>query len=109
MIGLAARIAARRVLGQQYSVFVETSRSHQLVTVGVFSKLRHPAYFGLLNLLIGIPLCLWSLPGLAVALIGGVPAILYRIRIEETVLLERFGDDYERYAQSTWRVLPYIW
>lgn len=38
-----------------------------------------------------------------------IPAILYRIRIEETALLERFGDDYKQYAERTWRILPYIW
>jgi protein-S-isoprenylcysteine O-methyltransferase Ste14 len=58
IIGLIARIMTRQALGKQYSVLVETSESHQLVTDGVYSKLRHPAYFGLLNVFIGIPLSL---------------------------------------------------
>jgi protein-S-isoprenylcysteine O-methyltransferase Ste14 len=53
---------------------------------------------------------IWQAAGrLAIALLGGIPAILYRIRIEETALLERYVVDYEQYTQETWRVLPYIW
>jgi protein-S-isoprenylcysteine O-methyltransferase Ste14 len=108
-IGLAARILARRALGRHYSVRVETSESHQLITQGIYGKLRHPAYFGSLNLFIGIPLSSWSILGLGIALIGGIPAILYRTRIEEEVLSERFGQEYSEYAKGTWRIFPYIW
>jgi len=109
MIGLAVRIMARRALGQQYSVMVETSESHQLVTTGIYRKLRHPAYFGSFNFFIGIPLNSWSMIGLGIALIGGIPAMLYRIRIEEEMLLKKFGQEYKAYAKDSWRILPYIW
>jgi len=109
MIGLATRIMARWALGRQYSALVETSESHQLITQGIYRKLRHPAYFGLLNLFIGIPLSFWSIIGLGIALFGGIPAVLYRISIEEEALLDRFGEEYRRYAKDTWRILPFVW
>ena len=109
LIGLAARVMARQVLGRQYSAQVQTSTKHELVTSGIYSTLRHPAYLGLLALLLGIPLCCGSIPGLAVAVIGGIPAILNRIKVEETALLEWFGETYIKYSESTWRILPYIW
>jgi protein-S-isoprenylcysteine O-methyltransferase Ste14 len=109
VIGILARILARQALGRQYSVWVKTSDSHQLVTQGIYGKLRHPAYFGTLNLLIGIPLGLWSLLGLGIALIVGIPTVLYRIKIEEEALHERFGDAYQEYAEDTWGIIPYLW
>ena len=109
MIGLAIRIVARKALGEQYSARVETSKSHQLITNGIYSRLRHPAYLGSLSLFVGIPLSLWSIPGLAIALLGGIPAIFYRISIEEKMLAERFGEDYSQYCDNTWKLLPFIW
>ena len=52
LLGLAARYLARRALGKQYSVVVETSVAHQLVTSGIYRVLRHPAYAGLLCLMV---------------------------------------------------------
>jgi protein-S-isoprenylcysteine O-methyltransferase Ste14 len=109
IIGLIARVAARVALGQQYSVRVETSQNHQLVTDGVYGVLRHPAYLGTLCLMIGIPLSLGSIPGLGIAFIAGIPTLLYRIRIEESTLANRFGQAYHEYAQSTWRIIPFLW
>jgi len=107
--GIGIRILARRALGQQYSVHVETSEAHRLVTRGIFGVLRHPAYLGLACLFLGIPLCEGSWGGLVLALVGGLPAIVYRIHIEEKSLSEWFGEAYEQYRESTWRLIPYVW
>jgi protein-S-isoprenylcysteine O-methyltransferase Ste14 len=100
LIGLLTRIQARRTLKQQYSALVKTSASHRLVTCGIYARVRHPAYLGLLLLTIGIPISLWSMLGLGIAIFGGIPAILYRIRLEE---------QYQEYAENTWKILPFIW
>lgn len=107
--GLLLRFAAHRALGQSYSVHVETSQKHKLVTSGIFSILRHPAYLDLLCLFLGIPLCMGSWGGLLIAGLGGIPVIIYRIRIEERVLVEWFGEAYKNYLQNTWRLIPYLW
>lgn len=109
IIGLAIRFAARKELGSQYSVRVATSEDHKLITSGIFRVIRHPAYLGLLFLFIGIPLSAWSLPGFLLAVLGGIPALINRIKIEEHALLEWFGADYSKYAAGTWRIIPWIW
>ena len=109
LIGLVIRVLARRALGQHYSVRVKTAAEHELIKTGLYGTVRHPAYLGLLCLLIGIPLSMWSLAGLVIALTGGVPAILHRIRVEEAALSDWFGPEWETYAENTWRILPYIW
>ncbi len=107
--GLAIRLWARRTLGKQYSVHVETSDTHQLVTAGIYQVVRHPAYLGLVCLFLGIPLSLGSWGGIIIAAAGGVPAVVYRIRVEERSLREWFGKQYEAYQARTWRLIPYVW
>jgi protein-S-isoprenylcysteine O-methyltransferase Ste14 len=107
--GIIIRFLARRTLGKQYSVHVETSDKHKLIITGIFNKIRHPAYLGLLFLLLGIPLALGSAGGILIAIIGGVPAVIYRIRIEEKYLASWFGKQYDDYQQNTWKLIPYLW
>ncbi len=109
IVGLALRFIARRDLGKQYSVHVETSEKHQLITEGIYQKIRHPAYLGLLCLFLGIPLCIGSWGGLIIAVVGGIPAVMYRITVEETSLHNWFGEQFDEYAQDSWRLLPHVW
>ena len=107
--GLCIRFLSRRTLGRHYSVRVETSQAHRLVTTGMYRYVRHPAYLGLLCLFFGIPLCEGSWGGLLLAALGGLPSILYRIQIEEKALNQWFGEEYRYYSQNSWRLIPYIW
>ncbi len=109
LTGLLIRFAARRALGQSYSVHVETSQKHELVTSGIFSTIRHPAYLGLLCLFLGIPLCLGSWGGLGIAVLAGIPTLIYRINVEEKFLQQWFGEAYGTYQENTWRLIPYLW
>lgn len=107
--GLVIRFLARKTLGKQYSVHVETSDTHDLVITGIYSVVRHPAYLGLMCLFLGIPLCLGSWGGIILAVAGGIPAIINRIVLEEKLLNEWFGKQYEDYKENTWRLIPYLW
>lgn len=109
MAGLVFRFFARRALGKQYSVYVQTSGEHQLITSGIYRLVRHPAYLGTLLLIFGIPICEGSWAGIFCALVAGLPAVIFRIRVEEQALSEWFGDAYTDYQSKTWRLIPYIW
>jgi len=100
---------ARQTLKKQYSAMVKTSENHQLVTTGIYKKLRHPAYLGLMMLMLGIPLSSWSFVGLGIGIMCGIPAILYRINVEERFLNNIFGQQYKDYSEGTWKVNFYLW
>ena len=36
-------------------------------------------------------------------------ALLYRIHIEEKVLNEQFGQEYQTYCQNTYRLIPFVY
>jgi len=91
-------VTARLQLGTAFSFRPE---ARQLVTSGLYSKLRHPVYvFGTLAALGSLlALQVWPLLALGVALI---PITLLRARREERVLAAAFGAQYERYRERTW-------
>jgi protein-S-isoprenylcysteine O-methyltransferase Ste14 len=108
-LGLIVRIVARLTLGKAFSPVVQTADAHRLVSAGIYSSIRHPAYLGTLCLLIGFPVCSGSLIGLGIALVAGVPALIYRIHVEEQALRAWFGEVYEAYSEGTSRLIPYVW
>ncbi len=106
--GLWVDSQAKRTLGEHYSPVVKTSSEHKLITQGIYRHIRHPIYLGLIISYLSIPLLLNSLDGLIV-MVFIVLVILFRIRIEEKALLEKFGGEYRDYMKSSKRLIPHIW
>lgn len=91
-------LVARRQLGDAFAV---TAQARHLVTRGLYSKIRHPVYvFGTLVFL----LVVLALVGWAALIIWAVviPIQVLRLRREEQVLAETFGEAYAAYRRRTW-------
>ena len=89
---------ARWQLGEAFSV---TAQARQLVTQGLYSKIRHPIYvFGTLAFLL-IILALQGWPALFIWAIVILIQVT-RVRREERVLAEKFGAEYTAYRSKTW-------
>ena len=89
---------ARRQLGVAFSIRPE---ARQLVSTGLYAKLRHPIYvFGTMAFLL-VLLALQGWQALAIWAIL-IPVQVIRGRREEGVLAEAFGAEYEEYRHSTW-------
>jgi len=96
-------------LGLNWSISLEIRQGHQLVTRGVYQRLRHPMYMSIL--LLGLAqACL--LPNWISGPLG-LPAFVLmfalRLRPEERMMLERFGDEYGAYCKRTKRLIPNAW
>ena len=87
---------------------VQVVDGHQLITDGLFSQIRHPLYLGFLLMLFGITIIFASLLG-AVLIAISVVFILIRIRIEEEMLTQTFGEAYREYQGNTKKLIPYIY
>lgn len=93
-------------LGSNFSATLHVRREHTLVTGGPYRYLRHPMYTALF-LSLGAILLLtrnWLVGG--VPLVGLCVIVLLRVRHEERVMLEMFGDAYREYIQRTGRFWP---
>lgn len=104
--GLAVREWAVIRLGRFFSRTVEIEAGHQLITSGPYQWIRHPAYTGMVLIYLGLALSLGTWLGAILTLILMLAATGYRIRVEEQVLLENFGQAYRDYMKHTWRLLP---
>jgi protein-S-isoprenylcysteine O-methyltransferase Ste14 len=95
-VGLVA--VARYQLGKSFSLKPE---AHELITHGLYSKIRNPIYvFGGL-MLVGIILVVQK-PVLWIVLVALAIAQSVRARREAQVLETAFGDAYREYRRKTW-------
>jgi protein-S-isoprenylcysteine O-methyltransferase Ste14 len=85
-------------LGSSFSV---SAQARNLVTTGLYSRIRNPIYlFGGLSI-VGVILFL-ERPRYLLIFLVLIPLQLVRMRREEKVLEEKFGDAYRQYKKSTW-------
>lgn len=82
---------------------------HQLVTDGIYSLIRHPIYTSYILLFLGFCLMLQSIWGLGLLLAVCMVWFGNRIAIEEQMLEEQFGEEYQLYCQRTKRLFPYVY
>lgn len=109
VFGFVVRWIAVLTLRRQFTVDVAITEHHQLITWGVYHYLRHPTYAGLLLAFLGLGLSFASYISVPVIVIPIVVAFLHRIRIEERVLIDHFGSEYENYCASTKRLIPFVY
>lgn len=108
LAGFSIRKAAKKILGNYFLNGINSLRNHKLVKHGIYGHIRHPIYLGAILLNLGAILLFSSLPGFIVML-GCVPCILYRIRFEEKMLIEKFGEEYRDYMKKTKKIIPFIY
>jgi protein-S-isoprenylcysteine O-methyltransferase Ste14 len=94
-------------IGNNISPTQATRRNHQLVSNGPYRWVRHPLYSAATLLVLALTL-LTGLWWLAAAMLPPLLILLWRTPIEETRLIETFGDDYRTYMQRTGRFWPRV-
>lgn len=107
--GVYLRHLSIKQLGKYFVTKVQITGDHKLITEGLYGRIRHPSYTGLILGFLGAILFLRA-PLAAVLFVAlGIPAYFYRIKIEEQALLSAFGRQYENYMGRTYALLPYIY
>ena len=93
-------------LGKNFSSCLHVREGHYLVTTGPYKWVRHPMYTVLLMNFLAILLLTKNW------LIGGVPILILclvvagRLKHEEKLMQDTFGEEYNRYKLSTGKFLP---
>jgi protein-S-isoprenylcysteine O-methyltransferase Ste14 len=95
-----------RALGRNWSISLDVRENHELVTSGVYRRVRHPMYsaFWLWAIAQALLLPNW-IAGFA-GLVGFGTLFFGRVAREERMMLETFGDGYRAYMARTGRVFP---
>jgi protein-S-isoprenylcysteine O-methyltransferase Ste14 len=98
VVGISLVGLARYQLGKSFTVKAE---AHELVTHGLYSKIRNPIYVFGVVMSIGLILVL-QMPVLWIAFVAMVMGQAIRARREARVLEMAFGDAYREYRRKTW-------
>ena len=106
--GTILRQVGKRTLGKFYSYGLRTLQDQKIIQHGVYKYIRHPITLAALIYTPAMPLVLSSVYGFLVML-GVVPLFIYRIGIEEKMLIEKFGDEYLQYMKRTKKLIPFIY
>jgi protein-S-isoprenylcysteine O-methyltransferase Ste14 len=93
-------------LGLNWSPSLEIRKEHKLITNGIFGYIRHPMYASQWIWVIAQPLLLQN--WLAGVLNFFVFILFYtlRVRAEEKMMLDTFGNEYREYMNKTGAVFP---
>ena len=106
-IACAVGFSARRTLGKHFSIHLTTGGGHELITAGIYGKVRHPVYTGDLLFHLAVPLmtCTWE-----ALLFAPIYFLLIRQRMitEEQMLGQEYAD-YGDYMTRTARLIPGIY
>ncbi len=115
LIGGAMRIKARLELNRKagFGGYFRTWRvkileNHQLVTDGLYKHIRNPIYLAEILRNLGFVLIFSSAYGSLLILLASI-LLIFRINLEEKILVAEFGEKYEEYQRNTKRLIPYIY
>jgi protein-S-isoprenylcysteine O-methyltransferase Ste14 len=106
--GLIIMIVGQATLFRNYSSTVVIRKDHQLITHGIYRFTRNPIYLGGIMAVTGLPVYAASLYGFLTMLVL-IPIILNRIRLEEELLTEEFQDAFQKYKETTKKLIPFIY
>ncbi len=108
-MGIVLRYWCSFLLGVHFTRGVKVADGQKLVSHGPYRVLRHPLYLGLLLLGLGVPVFLGSAVGFLVGLIVLPRALVRRIAIEESQLIDALGEEYEKWMRARYRLFPLIY
>jgi protein-S-isoprenylcysteine O-methyltransferase Ste14 len=86
----------------------QSERGQILVDTGLYGRIRHPMYLGILGWLFGLAFWLESTAG-ALAVLVLLPSIFARIRVEERTLRETIEGYADYMTRVPYRLVPFVW
>ncbi len=95
-------------LGKQWRVEAGLNEDHELVQSGAYRVVRHPIYASMFGMFLASLCWIGTFPGAPVAVVLFVAGTEIRVRVEDALLLGRFGARFVEWQQSTPAYLPFV-
>src|SRR5438876_10500075 len=109
VIGLWLFYRSHADLGTNWSITLEVREGHRLITQDIYRWVRHPMYSALALYSVGQALVIPNWVAGPSNLIAFAILFALRVRAEERMMLEQFGDKYTVYVARTKRLIPHVW
>lgn len=109
IIGGITMCTARLFLGKNGFLIITMEKDSQLITGGPYRFIRHPIYAGIILLFIGYTISFASV--ISIIIITGFFSVWFRkrIKLEEQLLIQAYGDEYTQYMKHTKKILPFMY
>jgi protein-S-isoprenylcysteine O-methyltransferase Ste14 len=106
VLGILLAIWARLHLGRNWSPAPNLKEGHELVTSGPYRLVRHPIYTGIIMAMLGTALItpIWFIIFIIFSIM-----FVWRVRVEENLMIQQFPNQYPEYKKKTWALVPYVW
>ncbi|SDJ68850.1 methyltransferase family protein [Salimicrobium halophilum] len=108
-LGVGLRLWGIIHLKEQFTRNVSVSEGSHLVSTGPYRVLRHPLYTGLLSITAGFALSNGSVAGFIIGMLAVGASLLYRIRLEEAMLVGQHGNMYVQWCKKRYRLIPFFY
>ncbi|MFW9910082.1 MAG: methyltransferase family protein [Candidatus Thorarchaeota archaeon] len=105
VIGLWLSMAASKVISVSTVADMRTDRRPELITDGIYSRVRHPLYLATIILLFGLVL-IYPFAQVAVFSLSLIIYTLIGAYLEERKLVLHYGDEYLEYRKRAGFLLP---
>jgi len=107
LAGLGFAVWARVHLGRFWSGSITLKEGHRLIRSGPYQIVRNPIYTGILTGVAGTAIALGKPRGLiALAMLFAIYS--WKIRREERLLADEFGDEYVHYCDEVPALVPFL-
>lgn len=106
LVGIIVHYMAHREHKQSH---VSSYLVEKIVTSGIYSKVRHPGYLGVILMYVGFAVIFGASFIVYIVAIFFIVLLVLTAMEEEKVLLERFGEEYKEYMRRVkWRFVPKV-
>ncbi len=108
-LGLGLLRQSHIELGKNWSVSLVLREEHQLVTSGLYRYVRHPMYTAIFLYALAQARVVPNWIAGPANLVAFVVLFATRVKSEEQMMVDKFGDQYRSYMRKTKRLIPGVW
>jgi len=99
---------ALRALGRQWRIDAGLSSDHELVRSGPYGLVRHPIYASMFCMFLGTGLMIALGWPFAAGFMLFVIGTEIRVRVEDSLLASRFGEQFRHYQRTVKAYIPLV-